>query len=79
MMHYGHCLFYVLLFQDAPVNKLLFAKDRPRYRKMLQDMYTEIRCTPKQSDKSVEAYHKELSEVAITPNLFMLSFKAIFG
>jgi len=48
--------------QDAPINKLLFAKDRPRYRKLLQDMYTEIRCTPQHSQKQIEAYHRELSE-----------------
>lgn len=51
--------------QDAPINKLLFAKDRPRYRKMLQDMYTEIRCTPQHSQKQIEAYHRELSEVSM--------------
>lgn len=51
--------------QDAPVNKLLFAKDRPKYRKMLQAMYADIRNQPPVAEQTLNAHLSELSKVRL--------------
>ncbi|XP_052280998.1 plexin-B-like isoform X2 [Dreissena polymorpha] len=51
------------LGKDSPSNKLLFAKDIPNYRKMVDRFFREIRDMPAVSDKEMGTYLTGVSRV----------------
>ena len=62
-----------LLLQDAPFNKLLFAKDVPRYRKMVQRYYQDIQLLPASNSEQLAAEYKKTCQVGI-PFTFIYLF-----
>jgi plexin A len=49
------------LGKDSPTNKLLFAKDIPKYRKWVERYYSEVRELPQVSDQDMNVAMTELS------------------
>ncbi|KAJ8257289.1 hypothetical protein GJAV_G00184000 [Gymnothorax javanicus] len=49
------------LGRDSPINKLLYARDIPRYKQMVERYYTDIRQTANASDQEMNAALAELS------------------
>lgn len=56
-----HMLFFLL--QDSPSNKLLFAKDIPKYRKWVEKYFSDIQAMTPVSDQDLNAYLAEVSRV----------------
>jgi len=61
-------IYFILMWrscclQDSPINKQLYAKEIPTYKKMVQDYYKEIKEQPPVSDQDVSAYIAEISRV----------------
>ena len=54
-------MFFV--WQDSPSNKLLFAKDIPRYRQMVANFYSAVHNAPSVSDQDMNKLMAELSMV----------------
>ncbi|KAM7404278.1 hypothetical protein PAMP_011641 [Pampus punctatissimus] len=52
---------FVFLGQDSPINKLLYARDIPRYKQMVERYYTDIRQTISASDQEMNSALAELS------------------
>jgi len=50
------------LGKDSPSNKLLFAKDIPRYREMVATFYRDVRQLPPVSDQDLNSYMATLSK-----------------
>ncbi len=57
---------YILFvsIQDSPSNKLLFAKDIPRYRKMVERFYKDVQDMAPVPDKDMYAAMTDLSMVS---------------
>lgn len=51
------------VFQDSPSNKLLFAKDIPNYRKMVDRFFREVHELPRVSEKEMTTYLGQVSRV----------------
>ena len=49
-IHFIHFIHYSYSLQDSPTNKLLFARDIPRYRKWVERFYKEVAEAPPVSD-----------------------------
>nr|XP_006978346.2 plexin-B1 [Peromyscus maniculatus bairdii]XP_015852465.2 plexin-B1 [Peromyscus maniculatus bairdii]XP_042137639.1 plexin-B1 [Peromyscus maniculatus bairdii] len=49
------------LGRDSPINKLLYARDIPRYKQMVERYYTDIRQTVPASDQEMNSVLAELS------------------
>ncbi|XP_076985529.1 plexin-B1 [Tamandua tetradactyla] len=49
------------LGRDSPINKLLYARDIPRYKRMVERYYTDIRQTIPASDQEMNSVLAELS------------------
>ncbi|KAL6120090.1 plxnb1 [Pungitius sinensis] len=49
------------LGRDSPINKLLYARDIPRYKQMVESYYTDIRQTISASDQEMNSALAELS------------------
>ncbi|CAH1783846.1 unnamed protein product [Owenia fusiformis] len=49
------------LGKDSPSNKLLFAKDIPRYRKLVEKFFEDVKSMPQVSDQEMHAAMQELS------------------
>ena len=47
-------------FQDAPFNKLLFAKDVPTYRKMVDKYYHDIQLLPASNPDQLAVEYKKI-------------------
>lgn len=47
--------------QDSPINKLLYARDIPRYKRMVERYYADIRQTIPASDQEMNSILAELS------------------
>ena len=54
-----------LILQDSPSNKLLFAKDIPRYRAMVSKFYKGIQELPAVSDQEMNQIMTEMSLVSV--------------
>lgn len=52
------------LTKNSPSSKLLFAKDIPQYRKLIDNFYRDIASMPPVSDHQLVLYMRELSEVS---------------
>lgn len=62
----GHgtgCLTAVLSAQDSPTNKLLYAKEIPEYRKIVQRYYKQIQDMTPLSEQEMNAHLAEESRV----------------
>ena len=53
------------LLQDSPTNKLLFAKDIPKYRKWVERYYKEVSEASTVSDRDMNVAMTELSMVSL--------------
>jgi len=49
--------------KDSPSSKLLFAKDVPRYREILNKFYANVRESPKVSDEDMNQIMLKMSKV----------------
>ncbi|CDR16860.1 unnamed protein product [Oncorhynchus mykiss] len=49
------------LGRDSPINKLLYARDIPRYKQMVERYYADIRQTISASDQEMNSALAELS------------------
>lgn len=49
--------------QDSPSNKLLFAKDIPQYKSLVEKYFQDIKSMPAVSDQDLSAYLNEVSRV----------------
>uniref|UniRef100_A0A8C5FP24 Plexin b1b n=1 Tax=Gadus morhua TaxID=8049 RepID=A0A8C5FP24_GADMO len=56
------------LGRDSPINKLLYARDIPRYKQMVERYYADIRQTISASDQEMNSALAELSRVSRTLN-----------
>jgi hypothetical protein len=68
-------LYYQISFiflQDSPSNKLLFAKDIPNYRKMVDRYFREIHDMKPISDQDMNSYLNAVSRVC-HDNYFIVS------
>uniref|UniRef100_A0A8C5AG44 Plexin b1b n=1 Tax=Gadus morhua TaxID=8049 RepID=A0A8C5AG44_GADMO len=54
------------LGRDSPINKLLYARDIPRYKQMVERYYADIRQTISASDQEMNSALAELSRVSRT-------------
>ncbi|XP_061187688.1 plexin-B-like isoform X2 [Saccostrea echinata] len=52
------------LGKDSPSNKLLFAKDIPQYKCLVEKYFEDIRAMPAVSDQDLSAYLNEVSRMA---------------
>ena len=52
------------VIQDSPTNKLLFAKDIPRYRKQLMQFYNTVQQMEPLSEEEVMKHMLEVSNVS---------------
>ncbi|XP_056887031.1 plexin-B1 isoform X5 [Takifugu flavidus] len=52
------------LGRDSPINKLLYARDIPRYKQMVERYYSDIRQTVSASDQEMNSALAELSRVS---------------
>lgn len=52
------------LGKDSPSNKLLFAKDIPQYKCLVEKYFQDIRAMPAVSDQDLSAYLNEVSRMA---------------
>ncbi|XP_069141265.1 plexin-B-like isoform X2 [Argopecten irradians] len=52
------------LGKDSPSNKLLFAKDIPKYRKWVEKYFSDIQALPSVSDQDLNAYLAEVSRMS---------------
>ena len=50
---------FLSFMQDSPSNKLLFAKDIPRYKDMVKNFFQEIHDKPSYSDQDLNCYLTE--------------------
>ena len=73
-------------WQDSPTNKLLFARDIPRYRKWVERYYKEVAEAPPVSDHEMNVAMTEISMVSFSggdvifvkvPSIFMCFTKII--
>ena len=55
--------FLLDLSQDSPTNKLLFAKDIPHYKQLVEKYFHDIKSLPPVSDQDLNAYLAEVSRV----------------
>lgn len=62
----------MFIFQDSPSNKLLFAKDIPSYRKMVDRYFEEIQEMLPVSDQEMASYLHSVSRVC-HENYFIVS------
>uniref|UniRef100_A0A8B9QK87 Plexin cytoplasmic RasGAP domain-containing protein n=1 Tax=Apteryx owenii TaxID=8824 RepID=A0A8B9QK87_APTOW len=53
------------LGRDSPINKLLYARDIPRYKQMVERYYADIRQTISASDQEMNSALAELSRVVL--------------
>jgi len=53
----------VYILQDSPSSKLLYAKDIPRYRRLVADFYQSVRQLPAVTDKDIAVIMSEHSTV----------------
>lgn len=60
------------LTKNSPSSKLLFAKDIPQYRKLIDNFYRDIASMPAVSDHQLTLYMRELSEVSYQVKLLRL-------
>jgi plexin A len=63
-----------LLLQDSPSSKLLYAKDIPRYRQMVMQLYHDIQEMPPVSDAQMADHLSQHSEVGATPSARFYAF-----
>lgn len=54
-----------MILQDSPSNKLLFAKDIPQYKGLVEKYFQDIKAMPVVSDQDLSAYFNEVSRVCI--------------
>ena len=54
----------VFLLQDSPSNKLLFAKDIPKYKKLVETYYSQIQSQPTISEEDMYTQMNALSAVS---------------
>ncbi len=66
---YLTCIF--IFFQDSPTNKLLFAKDIPKYRKWVERYYQEVRELPPVSEQDMNVAMTEISMVSKTLHILV--------
>lgn len=52
------------LTKNSPSSKLLFAKDIPQYRKLIDNFYRDVASMPAVSDHQLVLYMRQLSEVS---------------
>ncbi|XP_021370944.1 plexin-A1-like isoform X3 [Mizuhopecten yessoensis] len=52
------------LGKDSPSNKLLFAKDIPKYRKWVEKYFSDIQAMPAVSDQDLNAYLADVSRMS---------------
>ena len=58
-------VYYIILYlQDSPTNKLLFAKDIPKYRKWVERYYQQVRDMVPVSDQDMNVAMTEISMVS---------------
>uniref|UniRef100_A0A669P0E7 Plexin B1 n=1 Tax=Phasianus colchicus TaxID=9054 RepID=A0A669P0E7_PHACC len=60
------------LGRDSPINKLLYARDIPRYKQMVERYYADIRQTISASDQEMNSALAELSRVSDLNSLVAL-------
>uniref|UniRef100_A0A673NL27 Plexin-B1 n=1 Tax=Sinocyclocheilus rhinocerous TaxID=307959 RepID=A0A673NL27_9TELE len=60
------------LGRDSPINKLLYARDIPRYKQMVERYYADIKQTISASDQEMNSALAELSRVCLSP-VYLLS------
>ena len=58
-------LIILVYLQDSPINKQLYAKEIPNYKKLVQEYYKVIKEQPPVSDQDVNAYIAEISRVGL--------------
>lgn len=66
-------LLVVVVFQEAPTNKLLYAKDIPTYKEEVKSYYKAIRDLPPLSSSEMEEFLTQESKVLLQ------SRKTVFG
>lgn len=54
-----------IVFQHAPTNKLLYAKDIPKFKQDVKAYYKQIRDQPPITDSEFKAFLQEESKVTI--------------